>query len=163
VKDGEIPKTEEVPVNAGIQSKTESKIGSPPRILVADDDNDLRRLCVELLVDAGYEATGVPDGAAAWEELQSNDYDLVITDNKMPKMTGVEMLEKIRIAGLPLPVIMATGIIPTQVFSRQPWLQPDGMLERPFSDADLLDSVKKVLRREENYNAHIRILLRSHV
>ena len=163
MEDSEISKTDEVPVSAEIPGKAEGKVGSPPRILVADDETDLRRLCVELLVDAGYEVTGVADGAAGWEELQLNDYDLVITDNKMPKMTGVEMLEKIRTAGMALPVIMATGIIPTQIFSRQPWLQPDGMLERPFSDADLLDSVRKVLRREENYNAHIRILLRGYL
>jgi CheY-like chemotaxis protein len=126
------------------------------RILVVDDNNYLRRLCVKTLVNAGYEVTSALDGAAGWEELQLNHYDLIITDNKMPKMTGIEMLERLRSARMSLPVIMATGYLPTSVFAKQPWLQPDATLERPFSDDDLLETINKVLRRDRNCNAHIR-------
>ena len=117
-------------------------------ILVVDDDHDLRKLCIDVLVDSGYEVTAVADGAAGWEELQTNRYDLVVTDNSMPKMTGVEMIERMRGACLSLPVIMATGCLPTQVFARKPWLQPDATLDRPFSNEDLLRTVKKVLRTD---------------
>jgi DNA-binding response OmpR family regulator len=154
MKDSEVKKVE-VPMSAPGQGEA----GSAARILVVDDDKDLRRLCVDILIDSGYEAVGVVDGAAGWEELQSNDYDLVVTDNKMPRMSGIEMLEKMRSERMALPVIMATSALPTQVISRKPWLQPDATLVRPFSNEDLLALVKKVLRQDGNYKAHIKMLL----
>jgi DNA-binding NtrC family response regulator len=154
VKDSEVAKAE-IPGGDKIRNDTVSA----PRILVVDDSNHLRRLCVKTLVKAGYEVASALDGAAGWEALQFNHYDLVITDNKMPKMTGMEMLEKLRSARMLLPVIMATGYLPTSLFAKEPWLQPDATLERPFSDDDLLETVNKVLRRDRNYNVDIRALL----
>jgi CheY-like chemotaxis protein len=132
---------------------------SSPRILVVDDNHDTRQLCVNLLVDFGYEVEAAADGAAGWEAIQINHYDLIVTDNKMPKMTGIEMLKKIRSTHKLVPVIMATGDLPTQVFRRKPWLQPDASLQRPFSLGDLLATIKKVLRRDDSYNAHLKMLL----
>ena len=74
-----------------------------------------------------------------------NNYDLVVTDNKMPNMTGIEMIEKLRSARISVPVIMATQYLPTHEFVRKPWLTPDATLQRPFSNDDLLETVKKVL------------------
>jgi CheY-like chemotaxis protein len=132
---------------------------SAKHILVADDSSYLRKLCVDVLVDAGYEVTPVADGAEAWEALQAYGYDLVITDNKMPRLSGLEMIEKIRAACLLLPVIMATGFLPAAAFVSRPWLRPDALLERPFSNELLLETVKKVLRKNDDYNAHLKILL----
>jgi len=119
------------------------------RILVVDDDQGTRQLSVDLLACAGYEAEGVQDGAAGWEALQTFDYDLVVTDNKMPRMTGVEMIAKLRSAHLQIPVIMATRNPPTLEFERCPWLKPDLTLQRPFSDDELLLAVKKILRPDD--------------
>ena len=117
----------------------------PCRILVVDDDNDTRQLSVDVLVGSGYDVDAVIDGAAGWEALQTSNYDLAITDNKMPRMTGVEMIEKLRSARMALPVIMATGQLPLNEFARKPWLKPTATLQRPFSNDDLLEAVKKVL------------------
>ena len=63
---------------------------SPPnRILVVDDNRDTRQHSVDLLIDAGYEVESVNDGAAGLDELQTCEFDLVITDNVMPRMTGI--------------------------------------------------------------------------
>jgi CheY-like chemotaxis protein len=150
MRGSEINKVDDA-VSAGVPGRTVS----PQRILVVDDNNSLRRLCVDVLVTAGYEVTAAVDGAAGWAELQFNQYDLIITDNQMPKMTGLQMMEKMRSARMTLPVIMATGCLPTLMFTRQPWLQPDATLERPFSNEDLLETVTRVLKRDEDYNAHI--------
>jgi CheY-like chemotaxis protein len=65
------------------------------RILVVDDDNDTRQLSVDVLAGSGYDVEGVKDGAAGWKALQAdNNYDLIVTDNKMPNMTGIEMIAK---------------------------------------------------------------------
>jgi DNA-binding response OmpR family regulator len=137
----------------------QAQINSPRRILVVDDDRDARQLSVDVLVDSGYDVEAVKDGAAGWEALLVKDYDLVITDNKMPKMTGVEMIEKLRSAGIKVPVMMATGSLPVHEFASKPWLYPDATLQRPFSNDALVATVKRVLHRDDSYNAHIQMLL----
>jgi DNA-binding response OmpR family regulator len=123
---------------------------SPHRILVVDDNNDTRQLSVDILVGSGYDVEAVKDGAAGWDALQANRYDLTITDNKMPRMTGIEMIAKLRSARMTLPVIMATSYLPLDEFALKPWLKPDAMLERPFSNDELLAAVKKVLRPDDS-------------
>jgi DNA-binding response OmpR family regulator len=127
---------------------------SPFRILVVDDDKDTRQNSFDVLVTCGYDVAAVKDGAAGWEALQSCSYDLIITDNKMPRMTGIEMIEKLRLARMTLPVIMATRYLPMNAFARKPWLTPDAMLQRPFSNDDLLAAVKNVLRPDDTPREH---------
>jgi len=135
----------------------------PHRILVVDDDKDTRQISFDVLVACGYDVAAVKDGAAGWEALQSCNYDLIITDNKMPRMTGLEMIEQLRSARMKLPVIMATGHLPTNEFMRKPWLKPDATLQRPFTNDDLLAAVKKVLRPDDNNNGHKEALLPKHL
>jgi len=116
------------------------------RILVVDDDSDLRQLTINVLAGSGYEVEAVKDGSDGWDALLAGDYALVITDNKMPRMTGLQMIEKLRSSGRVIPIIMATGYVPTQEFTRRPWLKPDATLERPFSNDELLEAVNKILR-----------------
>ena len=144
-ENNKIPQVEE-PVGVPRQYPT----NSPKRILVVDDDSDTRQLSVDVLVGSGYDVDAVIDGAAGWEALQNASYDLAITDNKMPRMTGIEMIEKLRSARMTLPVIMATGHLPLNEFTRRPWLKPDATLQRPFSNDDLLETVQKVLRPDGN-------------
>jgi PleD family two-component response regulator len=84
----------------------------PCRILVVDDKPAIRRLNSELLMEAGYEVDAVADGVMAWDALKRNHYDLLITDNLMPKMSGIELLEKLYAVHKFVPVIMATGTMP---------------------------------------------------
>ena len=125
------------------------KNNRPCRILVVDDDQDGRQLSVDVLIGSGYGAEGVKDGAAGWKALQANNYDLVVTDNKMPKMTGIEMIAKLRLARMAVPVIMATGVLPMDEFAGKPWLKPDALLQRPYSNDDLLETVKAVLHWDD--------------
>jgi DNA-binding response OmpR family regulator len=129
-------------------ASTENQTNPPHRILVVDDDRDTRQLSVDVLAGSGYDVEAVTDGAAGWDALQAGSFDLAITDNKMPKMTGIEMIEKLRSAHMALPVIMATRHLPTHEFTRKPWLKPNAMLQRPFSSDNLLATVKNVLRAD---------------
>jgi two-component system, cell cycle sensor histidine kinase and response regulator CckA len=85
-------------------------------ILVVDDDVSVRQLTTELLTRAGFVVDGASDGAEGWEALQAKHYDLVITDNFMQKVTGIEMVKKIHAGNMNLPVIMATAIFPQEEF-----------------------------------------------
>jgi DNA-binding response OmpR family regulator len=115
------------------------------RILVVEDERKLRERTAEVLTDAGYQVDVAEDGAAAWAALQFSKYDLVITDQFMPKVTGVQLLKKMQAAGMTLPVIMATEFLPTWEFTLHTWLQPVKMLLKPYSFEELLDLVENVL------------------
>jgi DNA-binding response OmpR family regulator len=118
---------------------------SRQRILVVEDKHDLRQLMAERLIDAGYLVDVAEDGAAAWSALRLSQYDLLITDQFVPKVSGVGLLTKIHAARMTLPVIMATGFLPTWEFALHPCLQSVKMLLKPYSFGKLLSMVKNVL------------------
>jgi CheY-like chemotaxis protein len=115
------------------------------RILVVDDDRESRQIMIDLLTSSGYQVEAANDGAAGWEALRTYDYDLVITDNHMPRMTGLEMIENLNLSYMTVPVIMATGNLPTAEFARNPSLKPEAALQKPFANKDLLDAIRNVL------------------
>lgn len=115
------------------------------RILVVEDDISIRQLTTELLLRSGYEVDAACDGEVGWEALQCKRYDLLITDNFMPKVTGIEMIKKLNAAGLQLPVILATAVLPPWEFTLHPWLHAVPTLFKPFKAAELLSAVKNVL------------------
>ena len=118
----------------------------PDRILVVEDDDFFRQLNARVLLRSGYEVDTAEDGAAAWHSLTGDRYDLLITDNTMPKVSGVELLKQLRSARMALPVIMATGTLPEEEFTRFPWLRPAATLLKPYTGEEMLRTVKKVLR-----------------
>lgn len=115
------------------------------RILVVEDEPVLRRLNTEVLVYSGYQVDAAEDGRAAWDALQVNAYDLMVTDHKMPNLSGVDLLKKARAAHLALPVIMATGSLPDWSFTAYPSLRPTAVLLKPYTFEELLNTVKDVL------------------
>jgi DNA-binding response OmpR family regulator len=127
-------------------SPLQSQTNPPDRILVVEDDDFFRQLNARVLLRSGYEVDTAEDGAVAWQSLNTESYDLLITDNSMPKVSGVELLKQLRAARMALPVIMATGTLPEQEFTRFPWLRPAATLLKPYSGEEMLRTVKKVLR-----------------
>ena len=93
---------------------------SAHRILLVEDDESIRQLTTEILVRSGYEVDVAVDGEAGWEAVQAKRYDLLITDNFMPKVTGIEMVKKVHAAQMQLPMIMATALFPQDEFTRNP-------------------------------------------
>ncbi len=79
------------------------------RILVVDDEENLRRVTQLKLQQAGYEAMTASDGAQALEVLAKHPQDLVLTDLKMPGMSGIELLQKIKEEYLEVVVIVVTA------------------------------------------------------
>ena len=118
----------------------------PCRILVADDESGIRRFNAKVLKRYGYEVDIAEDGAAAWEALQTGTFHLLITDHDMPKLTGIELVKKLRSARMALPVILATGGLPAKELVQDPSLQLAAMLPKPFSIDELLETVRVVLR-----------------
>jgi DNA-binding response OmpR family regulator len=117
---------------------------------VVEDDSGVRQLSAQALVGSGYHVDAAEDGAAAWEALQIKAFNLLITDHNMPKLTGVELVKKLRSARMALPVIMATGRLPTEALAQNPSLQLAAVLPKPFSVAELLETVRAVLRATDS-------------
>ncbi len=149
------------PAQAPVMAPVRAARALTHHILVVDDNQDTRQASLDLLTASGYQAEGVKDGVEGLEELLTCDYDLVITDNQMPRMTGIQMIAKLYAARLNLPVIMATGQLPTHEFASRPWLTPDATLQRPFSSDDLLATVRRVLHTDDRNQTHMELLPRS--
>jgi DNA-binding response OmpR family regulator len=145
--------TEGLPVEKH-SSERDGQGKSLPRILLVDDDRNVRQHSITALTASGYDVEAAQDGAAGWQALQADTFDLIITDNHMPKMTGLEMIEKMRAARIATPVIMATHDLPTHEFVRKPWLKPKAMLQRPFTLDDLLKTIKGVLGGDNGNGGH---------
>jgi DNA-binding response OmpR family regulator len=127
-----------------------SQTNSPPRILAVDEDSDLRRLYADALAGSDYHVDVAEDGVAGWAALQANNYNLLITEHDLPKLTGIELVRKLRAARMAVPVVMAAGRLPTYELARHPSLQLAAMLVKPFAVDALLDTVKNVLRATES-------------
>jgi len=115
------------------------------RILVVDDEPGIRLSMARMLGRSGYEVDAAEDGADAWEALQVKHYDLLITDNNMPKVSGVELLQRLHANRKAMPVIMATGSLPEEEFTQSPWIHPFATLLKPFTIAELLEKVQASL------------------
>jgi DNA-binding NtrC family response regulator len=118
---------------------------SPTRILMVDDDPCLVELNAEVLRRHGYEVDIACDGKDGWEELQTNRYNLLITENDLPRLTGVGLVMKLRSACMSLPVIIAVGILPSWKSAEYPWLLKSTKLFKPYASEDLLGLVKSIL------------------
>ncbi len=131
---------------ATVRTSRSARENPTHRILVVEDDAVIREFAVQVLARCGFAVDAAEDGAVAWDTLQTSRFDLMVTDNNMPRVTGVDLLKKLHAAHLALPVIMATGSLPQDEFTRSPWLQPAATLLKPYTIEQLLGTVKKVLR-----------------
>ena len=140
MKNNQIQQTA-LPTSAPLQNQSKQ----PLRILVVDDEPFICELNVEILSKAGYQVDAAEDGTAGWNALQQHNYDLVITDNTMPGMTGMQMIGKMHAAGFIVPVIMASGTLSTADLPQSASFQSVAELPKPYSGQELLRVVKGVL------------------
>jgi DNA-binding response OmpR family regulator len=132
----------------------------PKRILFVDDEPLLRQLHQEVLSESGFAVELAENGSAAWDALQLHNYDLMITDNEMPKVTGVELIEKLHAARIALPVIMVSGTMPTEELKRPELLPVKATLHKPYAIADLLKTVNCILSAPQSYREQLTPQLR---
>jgi len=132
------------PAGAPLQCQTDP----PRRILVVEDEPDIRRINAEVLMRSGYKVDTAEDGHLGWKAVSvaPESYALLITDHNMPGLTGLALVKKLRDARMTLPVILATGAFPDgDLFIRYPWLQPAATLPKPYTMEELLGTVKRFL------------------
>ena len=121
----------------------------PFRILVVDDERSIREVISTVLTQFGYHVDTAEDGAVGWEALQASSYDLLITDNSMPRVSGGELVKMLRSEGMTLPVVMVSGTLPPEALNGDSSLQFAATLLKPFTVKELVGTVERVLRRAE--------------
>ena len=126
-------------------------VHQPSRILVLDDDKDIREIYVEILRQDGYQVDTAEDGQAGWEALQTRPYDLLITDHEMPRLTGLELVERVSSSGSSMPVIIASGSLSPGELARRASSRDAAWLPKPFSPGELLKAVGRVLGVSGNH------------
>src|ERR1019366_2564581 len=119
----------------------------PRRILLVDDELEVLNLNADVLLRAGYLVDTAENGASGWKALKASRYDVLITDNSMPGVTGLELIKKARSEDMTLPVIMASGTVPTEELIQNPCLHVDAMLPKPYTITELVKTVGKVLHK----------------
>ncbi|HVU34080.1 MAG TPA: response regulator [Opitutaceae bacterium] len=117
------------------------------RVLVIDDDPEVRNMLAELLGRAGYRVDLAEDGRSAWVAMRDAHYDLLLTDHQMPGLCGTGLIWRLDAAGITIPVIMISGLACVEVINPAstpaPWFK--AFLQKPFRPRELLETVRFVL------------------
>jgi DNA-binding NtrC family response regulator len=118
---------------------------SAGRILIVDDDREMRRVLAEFLEGEGFEVTQASDAVETLERIREMPCDVVVLDKNLPDWSGVDILPTVRtlVPGTPVVVITAFGDARThdEAFTRGAY----DLLLKPFSLDDLLDVLNRAL------------------
>lgn len=120
-------------------------VAGEARILLVEDDSFLRRLGQHILNQAGYDVAMAANGAEGWTTLMASACDLLITDNQMPGLTGLELIRRIRLTNRTLPIILTSGSAGSPT-TTPAWFIPGMILPKPFTPEQLLGAVSDLLR-----------------
>ena len=125
-----------------------SKKNHSYRILVVEDDSEMRSLLTDELSAEGYEVVQAEDGAKAAVMVARDHFDLVITDVKMPKMGGIALLPVVKEVRPAVPVIVITAF--GEGHTRVEAYEKGAVdyLSKPFKMQDLKDAVSNALKRK---------------
>jgi CheY-like chemotaxis protein len=119
------------------------------RVLLVDDEAAIVGAVRRLLQRRGYEVDVASNGAMALERMRARpDIDVVITDQTMPVMTGIEFIERLRADGVRTPIILASGFGATTARARIEDLANVWCLDKPFASEELLGLVERALAAE---------------
>jgi len=117
-------------------------------ILAVDDSASMRQMVSFTLKSAGYNVVEAVDGQDAYEKTNGRDFDLVLTDQNMPRMDGISLTKKLR--GHPqfknTPILILTTESSDQMKQAGRSAGATGWLVKPFDPAKLIEVVRKVIR-----------------
>jgi two-component system, NtrC family, nitrogen regulation response regulator NtrX len=117
------------------------------KILIIDDEANIRSSLREILEYEKFEVEEAKDGAEGFSLLAENDYDIVLCDVKMPKMDGIEVLEKSKKTGVSTPFIMISAHGTKETALEAIKKGADFFIEKPFDIPVILIHIRNVLER----------------
>jgi two-component system cell cycle response regulator CpdR len=121
------------------------KTGAMPKILLAEDDGDMRRFLVRALSNAGYEVASFDNGKSAYERLREEPFELLLTDIVMPEMDGIELARRATEIDPDLKVMFITGFVAVALNAAAQAPKEAKILSKPFHLRDLVNEVDRLL------------------
>ena len=123
----------------------ELESGAVHRILLAEDDDDMRRFLVKALQKAGYEVTSYGNGADAYERLKEEPFTLLLTDIVMPEMDGIELARRAAELDPELKIMFITGFAAVALNPESEAPKDAKVLSKPFHLRDLVHEVERLI------------------
>jgi DNA-binding response OmpR family regulator len=119
------------------------------RILVIEDDREMRSLLKDYIEDAGYEVDSVEDGSEAFRKLARETFDLMITDIRMPGLSGLDILPGLKKLLPQAPIIVITAFGNEEVHHKVLERGANAYLEKPIHLEELRILIQKMISPEE--------------
>lgn len=116
------------------------------RILVVEDEQLIAAILREHLSDQGHDVEVVSNGLDAAQRWTDLDFDVLVSDIKLPRLSGVELLRKIRADGDTQPCLLLSGHLEDGILDVEPQLQPAAVLAKPFSFAQFNETLETLIR-----------------
>jgi two-component system cell cycle response regulator CpdR len=116
------------------------------KILLAEDDNDMRRFLVKALQQAGYAVTSFDNGLSAYNRLREEPFELLLTDIVMPEMDGIELARRATELDPEIKVMFITGFAAVALNPGNSAPKDARILSKPFHLRDLVNEVERLLR-----------------
>jgi two-component system phosphate regulon response regulator OmpR len=125
------------------------------RILIADDEAELRGLVQRYLTEHGLSVRAVPDAASAAQLLARERFDVLVLDLMMPGEDGLSLCRRLRGQGETIPILMLTarGELVDRVLGLE--MGADDYLAKPFAPRELLARIQAMVRRQQQLGAHL--------
>ncbi|MEM7068567.1 MAG: response regulator [Pseudomonadota bacterium] len=115
------------------------------KILLAEDDNDMRRFLEKALDQAGYNVVAFDNGASAYDRLREEPFTLLLTDIVMPEMDGIELARRATEIDPDMKVMFITGFAAVALNPDSDAPKDAKVLSKPFHLRDLVSEVEKML------------------
>ena len=119
--------------------------GAPHQVLVIDDDETVLSVSAILLGRAGLNVSTAKDGEAGWDATVRQTFDLIVTDNDMPKLRGLDLIRRLRAADYCAPIVLISGGMLPDDRLLIPLLGQGAVLPKPFSGRELVSLVQRLL------------------
>lgn len=140
-----LPRTRESASDAPSTVKPSGDLRSA-RVLVVDDDDEVRSVTTTMIEEIGYQVVGVETGERALEVLAKQDFSIILTDVAMPGMTGVDFARRARALAPDLPIIFSSGYADVQAFGEE--LADEVVLRKPFKLDEVAFRIHGALNNE---------------
>ena len=115
------------------------------KILLAEDDDDMRNFLVKALEKAGHDVTSFAEGLSAFEEIKQTSFDLLLTDIVMPEMDGIELARRASELDPSLKIMFITGFAAVALHPDSKAPKDAKVLSKPFHLRDLVAEVERMM------------------
>lgn len=119
-------------------------------ILLVDDDKEFRKAMTRVFEKSGYAITVAADGNEALDALSDNEFDLVISDLRMPNLDGVELMEELRRQGLATPIIFLTAFGEVESYMDLMNLGAFEYVNKPVKSRKILEIAQRAIESHTN-------------